>query len=131
MRILKSAALLLLIAAATAAFASPLFGTWKTELNGQPVSVVIVYADQRAQGKMAIGTGDNVRFAPLTNIHFLDAPPMTVQFEVENRDAAAKLTSAGGKSVKFELHTTDGNQATLRVVEDGKETAAVKAVKTK
>jgi hypothetical protein len=131
MRISKSAALLLVIAAATAAFASPLFGRWKAELNGQPVSVLIVYSDQRAQGKMAIGTGDNVRYAPLTNIHFIDAPPMTVQFEVENRDAAAKLGAAAGKSVKFELHTTDGNEATLRVVEDGKETAAVKAVKQK
>ena len=131
MRIIKSAALLLVIAATTSAFASPLFGRWKAELNGQPVSVVIVYADQRAQGKMAIGTGDNVRFAPLTNVHFMDAPPMTVQFEIENRDAAAKLVSAAAKTVKFELHTTDGNEATLRVLEDGKETASVKAAKTK
>ena len=120
-----------LVVLTVSAFASPIFGTWKTELNGQPVSVVIMNVEKRAQGKMAIGTGDNVRYLPITNIHFMDAPPMTVQFEVEDHNGAAKLVSTSGKNVKFELHTNDGNEATVRVIEDGKETQTVKAVKAK
>jgi len=114
------------------AFASPIFGTWKAELNGQAVTVVIANVDRHADGKMAIGAGESTRFVPISNIHFVDAPPMTVQFEVPNQAGAAKLlSSSAAKTVKFELHTDDGQSATLRVVDESGQGQTVKAVKQK
>jgi hypothetical protein len=121
-----------LVVLAAAAFASPLFGTWKAELNGQPVTVVVSYVDRHVEGKMIVGTGSGARELPMVNPKMLDAPPMKMRFEVSNVGSGAKLVSTAGSNVTFELSTADGNEATLRVVgEDGASSTTVKAAKQK
>jgi hypothetical protein len=120
-----------LVFAAAAAFASPLFGTWKAELNGQPVTVVVSYVDRHVEGKMIVGTGSAARELPMVNPKMLDAPPMKMRFQVSNVEGVGTLLPAAAKKdVTFELSTTNGNEATLRVLdESGAQTATVKALK--
>ena len=123
----------LLLVMAIAAFASPLFGTWKAELNGQPVTVVVSYVDRHVEGKMIVGSGSSERELPMLNPKMLDAPPMKMRFQVANVEAVgALLPAAAKKDAMFELSTTNGNEATLRVLdESGVQTATVKALKQK
>ena len=130
LRILVSLSVLVL---ATAAFASPLFGTWKTELNGQPVAVVVSYVDHHVEGKMIVGTGSAARELPMVNPKILDAPPMKMRFQVANVEGVGKLLPvAAKKDVTFELSAANGDEATLRVLdESGAQATTAKALKQK
>ena len=122
MRTLRVAAWLLLFIG-MAALASPLFGTWKVDLNGTPATVIVSHDDNRVSGKMMIGSGASARELPLTNVRIVDRPPSTLRFEVENWNGAARTT--------FELHAIDSQNATLQQVGDGLTANAMKAVKQK
>ena len=121
MRISKTVGLLAVIAITASAFASPLFGTWKLDVNGQPVTVVVSPVDRHVDGKMIVGTGASARELPMVNARILDRPPSTLRFEVENFNGAGKTT--------FELHAIDSDNATLRRVGEGVQTTPVKAMK--
>ena len=133
MRSRTIAAVSLLLVLAAAAFASPLFGTWKAELNGQPVTVVISHVDRRVEGKMIVGSGSAARELPMVNPRILDAPPMKMRFQLANVEGVGKLLPvAAKKDVIFELSTTNGDEATLRVLDESDAQATtVKAVKQK
>jgi hypothetical protein len=133
MRSRKIAAVSLLVGLAAASFASPLFGTWKAELNGQPVTVVVNYVDRHVEGKMIVGTGSSPRELPMVNPKVLDAPPMKMRFQLANVESVGKLLPvAAKKGVTFELSTTNGDEATLRVLDDSSaSTVTVKALKQK
>jgi hypothetical protein len=133
MRSRKIAAASLLVGLAAASFASPLFGTWKAELNGQPVTVVVNYVDRHVEGKMIVGTGSSARELPMVNPKVLDAPPMKMRFQLANVESVGKLLPvAAKKGVTFELSTTNGDEATLRVLDDSSaSTVTVKALKQK
>jgi hypothetical protein len=133
MRSLRCAGLLVLvISAAVAAFASPLFATWKAELNGQPVTVVVDYVDHQVVGKMIVGTGASAREFPMVNPKILDAPPMKMRFQLANVETVGKvLPVAAKKGATFELNMSNNNndEATLRIVDENGEVTAVKATK--
>ena len=121
---MRNARLLLLLAVvliSAGAFASPLFGTWKLDLNGQPVTVVVTNVDRHIEGKVMVGTGASAREMPMANARILDRPPSTLRFEVENFSGAGKTT--------FELHSIDSDHATLRRVGEGMQATEVKAMK--
>ena len=121
MRSLRILAIFAFVCVATSAFASPLFGTWKLDLNGQPVAVVVSSVDHHVEGKMIVGTGGSARELPMVNARIMDRPPSTLRFEVENFNGASKTM--------FELHSIDGDNATLRQVGEGVQAAPVKALK--
>ena len=121
MRIARVLLLLAAVSITTSVFASPLFGTWKLDLNGQPVTVVVTYVDRHIEGTMIVGTGASARELPMVNAHIMDRPPSTLRFEVENFNGAGKTT--------FELHSINGDNAMLRQVGLGVQTGEVKAVK--
>ena len=126
MRSLRFAGSLAILLIASSAFASPLFGTWKTQWNGQPVTVVLSYVDRQLVGKMIVGSGAGARELPIQNAHIMDRPPSTLRFEVANPQQ--RLAATGDKLV-FELHSVDSDNATLRVVDATAQGAPVKAVK--
>jgi hypothetical protein len=113
------------LAMAIAAHASPIFGTWKGELNGHQITVTATYKDKHTD---LIMTSDGSEVA-ISSSKFMDAPPTTLRFQAANQAGKTKLVSTAASDLTLELHTTDGREATLRVMEQGKTLATVKLTK--
>ncbi len=114
------------LALATAAYASPIFGTWKGELNGHPITVSVTYSDHQTGATMT-SDGRNVA---VSNAGFpKGVPPLTLQFQAANQEGKARLVSTASSDLSFELSTTDGRDGVLRVIDQGKTVATVKMTK--
>ncbi len=111
---------------AVAAYASPIFGTWKGELNGRPITVNVTSAEGHTT---AIMTFDG-RDVAVSNANFpKGGPPMALHFQATNQNGNMKLVSTGSSDLSFELATADGREATLRVIDQGKTVTTVKMTK--
>ena len=113
------------MAMAVAAYASPIFGTWKGELNGRPISVTVTNNNRHADVVMTADARDLV----VSNAKFANAPPTLLRFQAANQDGKAKLVPTAGNDLSFELETNDGRDGTLRVMDQGKTIATVKLTK--
>ncbi|HEX9119445.1 MAG TPA: hypothetical protein VF840_02800 [Terriglobales bacterium] len=110
---------------AVAAYASPIFGTWKGELNGRPITITVTYTNRHTDVRMM----DASRELTVSNAKFANAPPTLLQFQAANQEGKAKLVSSGGSNLSFELETADGQVAALRVIDQGKTIETVKMTK--
>ena len=117
--------MVVVMAMAVAAYASPIFGTWKGELNGRPITITVTNTNRHTDVRMM----DASRELTVSNAKVLNAPPMLLQFQAANQDGKAKLVSTGGSDLSFELETANGQDATLRVIDQGKTIATVKLTK--
>lgn len=114
------------LACAVAAYASPIFGTWKGELNGHPITVSVTYSEHQASATMT-SDGRNVA---VSNAGFpKGVPPLTLQFQAANQEGKTRLVSTASSDLSFELSTTDGRDGLLRVMDQGKIVATVKMTK--
>jgi hypothetical protein len=112
---------------AIAAYASPIFGTWKGELNGRPITVTVTYTNGHADVSF-LSDGHNLN---ATNAAFpKGGPPMMLRFQAANEDGKIRLVSTASTQVNFELETADGHESVLRVIDQGKTIATVKMTKT-
>ena len=119
--------LLAVMALAISAFASPIFGTWKGDLNGKQIAVTVTYSSGHTDVSMTSGGRElNVSDAKFPK----GGPPMLLRFQAANQDGKAKLVSTGGSDLSFELETANGQEATLRVIDQGKTITTAKMVKT-
>ena len=120
-------ALAVVIVLAVSAFASPIFGTWKGDLNGKSITVTVTYANRHTDVAMS----SDGRSMPVSNASFpKGGPPMMLRFQGANQDGKAKLVSTGGDNLSFELETTDGRESVLRVMDQGKTVTTVRMTKT-
>jgi len=116
-----------ILAMAVAAYASPIFGTWKGDLNGRPITVTVTY-NNRHTDVAFVSDGHNLN---VTNAAFpKGGPPMMLSFQAANQDGKAKLVSTASSDLSFELETADGRESVLRVIDQGKTIATVKMTKT-
>ena len=112
---------------ATFAYASPIFGTWKGELNGKPITVTVSYTNRHTDVNMTSeGQAVNVSGAAFPK----GGPPMLLSFRAANQEGKMKLVSTAGSDLVFELETADGRESALRVFDQGKLIATVKMTKT-
>jgi hypothetical protein len=120
-------ALVAVLAVAISAYASPIFGTWRGDLNGKPITVTVTYSN----GHPDVAMSSENRILPVSDAHFpKSGPPMMLRFQGSNQDGKAKLVSTGGNDLSFELETADGRESVLRVIDQGKTIATVKMTKT-
>lgn len=116
-----------LMALAVAAYASPIFGTWKGELNGRPITVTVTYTNGHADVAMA----SEGQALSVSDAHFpKGAPPMSLRFTGANQQGKVKLVSTASNDLSFELETSDGRESELRVIDQGRTIATVKMTKT-
>ena len=111
-KIAMTAAVILVLA--VAAHASPIFGTWKGELNGHAITISVTN-DNRQMSVAMTSAGQEVTVA---NPSFpKSGPPLDVTFRAGN--------------AVYELSTQDGKEGRLKVTEQGKTTeiTVVKAAK--
>ena len=119
-------ALAAVLAIAISAQASPIFGTWKGNLNGKPITVTVTYNNQHTDVAMS----SEGRTLPVSNASFpKGGPPMMLRFQGSNQDGKAKLVSTGGNDLSYELETADGVASVLRVIDHGKTVATVNMTK--
>ena len=112
---------------AVAAYASPIFGTWKGELNGRPITVTVTYASGHADVAFTSdGRNVNVSHAGFPK----GGPPMMLRFQAANQDGKMKLVSTASNDLNFELETTNGRESVLRVIDQGKIVATAPMTKT-
>ena len=117
----------LVLVFAVAAYASPIFGTWKGELNGRPITVTVTY--NNAHTDVAMAAGSNT--IAVSNANFpKGGPPLLLHFQTANQSGQMKLVSSASNDLSYELQTSDGQEATLRVIDQGKTIATVKMTKT-
>ena len=119
-------ALALVLVVSIAALASPIFGTWKGELNGKPITVTVNNIDRHPEVKMTSGAGDLATSNPSFP---KGGPPMMIRFQSANQDGKMKLVSTAGSELSYELETANGQDATLRVIDQGKTVATVRMTK--
>jgi len=116
---------------ATAAYASPVFGRWTGELNGRAVTIVIDNVQHRAEGKFMVAAGSGAaQEVQITNPRFSNSG-RTVTFDVPNQGGLAKLVSAEGRVLTFELQVTGTDEAELRVVDKGANAPVINLVRRK
>ena len=84
------AGVVIVLLVAIAAQASPLFGTWKGELNGKQITLVFTRADRHTTGTLIASGGTDIALA---GVKILDAPPTKLVFQVSENDAGIKLAS--------------------------------------
>lgn len=118
--------LVAVLAWAVAAYASPIFGTWKGELNGRPITVTVTYNNGHAGVAM---TSDGRELAVADPRFPKGGPPLMLQFQAANQ-GTQKLVSTASNELSFELETSDGRESVLRVIDQGKTIATVKMTKT-
>src|SRR4051794_27624771 len=110
-------ALAIVLTASIAALASPIFGTWKGDLNGRHITVTVNYVERHPEVKMTSAAGD----LAANNATFpKGGPPMMIRFQSANQDGKMKLVSTAGSELSYELETVNGQEATLRVLDQGK-----------
>ena len=115
------------LALATAAYASPIFGTWKGELNGRPITVTVTHTNGHADVAMT----SNGQALQVTDARFpKGGPPMMLQFQGANQQGKVRLVSTASNDLSFELETSDGRQSVLRVIDGGKTIATATLTKT-
>lgn len=118
--------LAIILTVSVAALASPIFGTWKGELNGRPITISVTYVDRHTDVKMTSTGGD----LATSNASFpKGGPPMLLRFQSANQDGKMKLVSTAGPELNYELETANGQEATLRVIDQGKTVATVRMTK--
>ena len=111
---------------AVAAYASPIFGTWKGELNGHSITITVTSQDGHGQATMS-ADGQNVA---VSNAAFPKGqPPLTLHFQAANHEGKMKLVSTAATDLSFELTTSDGHESTLRVFDQGREVATARMTK--
>ena len=116
----------ILLTVSVAALASPIFGTWKGELNGRPITVTVNNVDRHPEVKMTSAAGD----LATNNATFpKGGPPLMIRFQSANQDGKMKLVSTAGSELNYELETANGQEATLRVIDQGKTIATVRMTK--
>ena len=94
-----------ILALAVAAYASPIFGTWRGELNGRAITISVTNSNHQASVAMT-SAGQEVTVA---NPSFpKGGPPLD-------------LTFRAGDAV-YELHTQDGKEGRLKVTEQARTT---------
>ena len=119
--------LAMLLTLAVAAYASPIFGTWKGELNGRPITVTVTYSSGHADVAM---TSDG-QALNISDAHFpKGGPPMMLRFQGANPGGKAKLVSKASSDLSFQLETSDGRTSVLRILDQGKTIATVSMTKT-
>lgn len=112
---------------ASSALASPIFGTWKGELNGKSITVTVTYNNRQTDVAM---TSDGQAIT-VSNPGFpKGGPPMMLHFAGANQQGKMRLVSTASNDLNFELETSDGRESLLRVIDQGKTIASVKMTKT-
>src|SRR5690348_16156629 len=115
------------LAMAITAHASPIFGTWKGELSGRPITVTVTYTNGHAEVAL-VSEGHNLN---ATHAAFpKGGPPTLLRFQAAHQEGKTKLVSTASSDLSFELETSDGQQSLLRVIDQGKTIATVKMTKT-
>ena len=115
------------LALAVAAYASPIFGTWKGDLNGRPITVTVTYTDRQTNVAMS----SDGQTLSVSDAHFpKGGSPMSLRFAAANQQGKIKLVSTASNQLSFELETSDGRESVLRVIDQGKTVATVKMTKT-
>src|SRR5512140_821252 len=100
-----------------AAYASPIFGTWRGEWNGRPITVTVTYTSGHADVAM---TSDG-RELTVSDASFpKGGPPLLLHFQAANQQGQVKLVSTAASDLGFELQTSDGRESVLRVMDQGK-----------
>jgi hypothetical protein len=123
----RTIAITALLAFAVAAYASPIFGTWKGELNGRPITVTVTYT----HGHTGVAMASDGQALNVSDAHFpKGGPPMSLRFAGANQQGKVKLVSTTSNELSFELETTDGRESVLRIIDQGKTIATVKMTKT-
>ena len=115
------------LAMAAAAMASPIFGTWRGELNGHAITVSVDHNN----GQAVVSMTSDAQPVATTNAAFpKGAPPVQLSWQAANQ-GKVKLVSTTSDSVSFELRSEDGKTATLRIMDGGKVVQTVQLVKQK
>ena len=109
------------------AMASPVFGTWRGELNGHAITVSVDHDNGRAVVTM---TSDSQQIATSNAVFPKGGPPLQLSWQAAN-EGKMKLVSTANDNVSFELRSEDGRTATLRVFDGGKQVQTVQLVKQK
>lgn len=113
---------------AIAAQASPIFGTWKGEVNGRPITLSFTYVEHHVAGKLVDSGGQE---------HLLTVklpgggPPTKALFLMPSREAGVKLTGAKANDINFEFECPGGDEGTLRVKDGAQVLQTVKMTKSK
>lgn len=110
-----------------AAMASPIFGTWRGEMNGRAITVTVNYVDRHPVVTM---TSDSQQIATSNAAFPKGGPPLELNFQAANQ-GKLKLASTAGDNLSFDLQTQDGQTATLRVMDGGKVVQTVQLTKQK
>lgn len=121
MRTAKAWGILVVLAAATLATASPIYGTWTGEVNGKTLSMTFTRTVERTAAKM-VTSG---REAAITGLQMKKAStglyPLTYSFRGASLDGS-------GNTVSYEMVQTSPTEATLRNL-DQPDAAVVKLTK--
>jgi hypothetical protein len=113
MKIAKCLSLVVVLLVATA-YASPIFGTWKGELNGKPITITLNSTKSQFDGRFAVAETSPAR---ITNARFSNEGKV-VRFQVPNQNGGMKLVSSGPEQLTFELELTGTDQAVLHSVDE-------------
>lgn len=101
------------IVLAAIAYASPLMGIWKGELDGKPITITLRVVDRHLDGRFAAAESpqeiriSNAKFSNNMNV---------LTFQVPNQNGGVKLISSGPDQLTFEMQLTGAGQAVLRRV---------------
>lgn len=108
---------------AGSAFASPIYGTWSGESNGQPVTLTFTRADNQTRGEIATTAAAARSISDFRMVRKASRGvyPFTVSF---------RAADASGNAVRYEIEQTSAGEATLRDV-DHPDAPPVKLTKQK
>lgn len=109
------------------AMASPIFGTWRGDLNGRAVTVTVTNVGRQPVVNF---TSDAQQIATSNAAFPKGGPPLQLSFQAANQ-GKMKLVSTASDNLSFELQTQDGQTATLRVMDGGKVVQTVQLTKQK
>ena len=116
----------LLLVAAAAAWASPIFGTWTGDMNGQAVSMTFVRTDNRTQATILLPAAKKP--AEIQNFKMTAQTPETL-YPLRFTFRAPALDGSGA-TVSYEMVQTSQTEATLRNL-DRPDAPALKLTKQK
>lgn len=100
------------IVLAAIAYASPLMGIWKGELDGKPITITLRVVDRHLDGRFAAESPQEIR---ISNAKFSNNMNV-LTFQVPNQNGGVKLISSGPDQLTFEMQLTGAGQAVLRRV---------------
>src|SRR5512141_1775890 len=96
------------------AYASPIIGTWKGELNGKPITITLNAGNHQLDARFASAGSAPVA---ITNAKFSNEGRV-VRFKVPNQNGGMKLISSGPDQLTFELELTETDHAVLHSLDE-------------